>query len=138
MRGLIILLFALAPVSCAPHAALAPLIPVQLDSPFTLHTGQVAVIEGTRLQLRFVSVLEDSRCPIDVVCVWAGDARAHLVLTDGDAGEEALDLHTFLEPRSVVVRGYRVALERLEPAPRSGGRITQEQYVAHFRVTRAP
>lgn len=138
MRGLIVLLFALAAVSCARRAAPEPLVPVQLDTLFTLRAGQEAAVEGTRLQLRFVSVTGDSRCPIDVTCVWAGDARTELVLTCDDGVVEALDLHTFVEPRSADVCGYRVALERLDPVPRSERTITQEQYVAEFRVTRAP
>lgn len=36
----------------------------------TAALGQVAHING--LKVRPITVIEDSRCPIDVVCVWAG------------------------------------------------------------------
>ena len=138
MRGLIFLLVALAAVSCAQSLPLDTLVTVRLDALFMLRAGQTAIIQDTPLRLRFVSVVEDSRCPVDVMCVWAGDAHLHLVLTHQELTEEAVELHTSLEPQSRVVHGYRVALERLEPAPHSERRITQQQYVAEFRVTRAP
>jgi hypothetical protein len=135
LRGLILLLVALVGVSCARSLPFHPLVRVQLDSSFLLHAGQTAMIEGTPLRLSFVSVDEDSRCPVDVVCVWSGDAQVHLVLTYESLADEGLDLHTDLEPRSEVVHGYRVALERLEPPRQSERRIAQKQYVAAFRVT---
>jgi hypothetical protein len=61
-----------------------------------------------------------------------------VVLTHDDLAEDALDLHTYLEPRLQVLHGYRVRLERLEPSPRRGESIPQQQYVAEFRVTRDP
>ncbi len=35
--------------------------------------GETVVVQG--VSLSFVEVLEDSRCPEDVTCVWAGRAR---------------------------------------------------------------
>jgi hypothetical protein len=35
--------------------------------------------------LQFDSILEDSRCPIDVMCFWEGNARISFVLEDGIA-----------------------------------------------------
>ncbi|MFZ9519269.1 MAG: hypothetical protein ACO3A4_02225 [Silvanigrellaceae bacterium] len=32
-------------------------------------------INGRKVDLTFVSILEDSRCPKDVVCIWEGQAR---------------------------------------------------------------
>ena len=55
-------LFALALVSCAtvPPANAGP----------TAGLGQVAYTNG--LRVRPLRVIEDSRCPINAVCVWAG------------------------------------------------------------------
>lgn len=138
MRDLITLLLALAAVSCAQSAPFEARVEAPLDAVFTLQVGQQAVIEDTPFRLRFVSVPEDSRCPIDVDCVWEGDARVRLVLSFADSAEQSLDLHTLLEPRFEFVRGYRITLERLEPAPRSEARIPQARYAADLRVSRAP
>ncbi len=138
MRNLIPLLLALAAASCARIAPLEPWVEAPLDAVFPLRVGQQAVIEDTPLRLRFVSVPEDSRCPVDVDCVWEGDAQVRLLLSFADSAEQTLDLHTSLEPRFESVRGYRITLERLEPAPRSEERIPQERYAADLRVSPAP
>ncbi len=138
MRGLITLLLALAATGCAQIPPLESRVEAPLDAVFTLQVGQHAVIEDTPLRLRFVSVPEDSRCPVDVDCVWEGDARVHLLLSFADSAAQTLDLHTGLQPRFEFVRGYRITLERLEPAPHSEARIPQERYAADLRVTRAP
>ncbi len=138
MRNLIPLLLALAAASCVQSTLLESLVHAPLDAVFTLQVGQQAVIKDTPLQLRFVSVPEDSRCPVEVDCVWAGDARVRLLVSFADSAEKTLDLHSFLEPRFEFVRGYRITLERLEPAPRSEARIPQERYAADLRVSPAP
>lgn len=45
------------------------------------------------LSLQLASVREDSRCPVDVVCKWAGDAEIHLIAHTGAARERVV-LHT--------------------------------------------
>src|ERR1041384_6590460 len=55
----------------------------RLGQEFELRIGQRAVIRKTNLTLRFVTVPEDSRCPSDVTCVWAGNARVELLVTNG-------------------------------------------------------
>jgi len=59
------ILAALALTSCAtvPPAEAGP----------TAGIGQVAYTNG--LRVRPVAVVEDSRCPVDVQCVWAGRVR---------------------------------------------------------------
>src|ERR1044072_8657255 len=57
--------------------------PARLGQEFDLRVGQRAVIRKTNLTLRFVTVPEDSRCPSDVTCVWAGNARVELLVTNG-------------------------------------------------------
>jgi hypothetical protein len=59
-RFLALTTIALAACATAPPAS---------DSP-TAALGQVAHVNG--LKVRPLNVTEDSRCPINVVCVWAG------------------------------------------------------------------
>ena len=56
----------------------APL-PVNLGVPFALGPGQSAEVIGGDLYFVFTEILADSRCPMDVVCVWEGDAEAAVV-----------------------------------------------------------
>jgi hypothetical protein len=76
--------------------------------------------------LRFLNVVNDSRCPVGVTCVWAGtatvsvqfsapDAREAadlLLVLPGGAGPDDVDAHL-----PVDTLGYRITLVRLEPAP---------------------
>lgn len=94
------------------------------------------------LPLTFVSVLSDSRCPRDVVCVWQGDAMVTIqadppCLLQGCLAPSALlELHTDGEPKEAEYFGYRIRLLALEPEPLAGGRIDPRSYVAWVRVTR--
>ncbi len=53
--------------------------------PFALRMGARAEIAGTGW-VSFAAVLDDSRCPIDVLCVWGGLARIRLEVGWIDSG----------------------------------------------------
>ena len=53
-----------------------------LGDTLTLAYGEAAENAPTRTVIRFDSVLEDSRCPTHVVCVWEGNARIALDLQE--------------------------------------------------------
>ena len=83
---------------------------------------------------------EDSRCPVDVTCVWEGNAR--LVMTGVVAGEERpFELNTAYNPvagpREATVDGYLIELTGLDPHPRVGQSIPPARYRATLRVTHA-
>jgi hypothetical protein len=50
----------------------------------SLAVHETAVRSDGRFAVRLDSVLEDSRCPVDVVCVWEGNARLAFTATDPD------------------------------------------------------
>ena len=59
---------------------------VRLNEAFVLEPGETALLQGRSVQIRFVRVTGDSRCPIDVVCVLGGDAIVEIsVRSDRDA-----------------------------------------------------
>ena len=95
----------------------------QINTPFTLQVGQSAVLEEPAVVITFTAVTHDSRCPVDVVCVWSGDGVVRLTLhagpPDGEGPDVVTDLHTDLEPRSTAWGpSYTLRLAALEPAPR--------------------
>lgn len=55
-----------------------------LGVPFGLRIGGEAMLGDTGLVVRFDRVTGDSRCPADVVCVWAGLFSMALVVTSAD------------------------------------------------------
>lgn len=107
-----------------------------LGEPFQLRVGEQAVIEGVDLDVRFVELSNDSRCPSNalILCIWEGDA-AIVVETSpkhGDALQH--ELHTNLEPTSVRVGFVRLTLQQLDPYPLGVEPIPSDQYLATFVV----
>jgi len=51
--------------------------PLKDGSQKTLQLGKTTqyMVGGQSVEVTFVSILEDSRCPKDVVCIWEGQAR---------------------------------------------------------------
>ena len=104
---------------------------------FELAPGQAASIEGTDVAILFRSVTTDSRCPVDVQCVWAGDAAVLLTVSPGSQGEEHdLTLHTGVEPKTAAVSGYEIRVTGVSPAPHSGTPIPASSYRVTLQVTR--
>jgi hypothetical protein len=54
---------------------------VFLNVPFTLAPGQTARIESEGMDIRFVNVTGDSRCPQGVECIWAGQVTCAMEIT---------------------------------------------------------
>jgi hypothetical protein len=104
-------------------------VQVALGQTFTLKVGQQAHIAGTDVTLLFRSVSSDSRCPVDVECVWAGSARLQLA-ADG----QELVVNTGEEPRSARLNGHTIEVTKLEPAPHSETQIPAASYEATFVV----
>jgi hypothetical protein len=104
-----------------PHAPTPNLTP-KLNTPFTLEIGQSAVLTEPAVTITFTAVPQDSRCPADAVCVWAGDAVVALTLhvgpPEGDGPDVEAELHTNLEPRSTPWGvHYELRLLELRPVP---------------------
>ena len=101
---------------------------------FELQPGQTARVGSGGLLVGFRGVAQDSRCPSDVACVWAGDALVRVPVTIGRMAWTPLDLHTNVEPRSATFREYTISVVGLRPNPRSGERIPAGNYVVTLRV----
>jgi len=109
---------------------------VNVGDRFTLAPGQTAQVEGTGLRVTFAGVSADSRCPVDVTCVWKGDAVVVVSLRPASTGAAQHDLHTASRYASEAQEGdYRVRLVDLAPVPRQGGPPRPGDYRATFVVT---
>jgi hypothetical protein len=88
-----------------------------------------------RLRIKFVSV-EDSRCPKDVNCIWAGNAKVTIKVTNRKGETKTFDLNTNLQGRSAKFDGYEIALGNVSPYPSSNIRINPNGYTASFTITK--
>lgn len=132
MKGALSLLFAALLAACAQTTE--P-VSASLDREFLVREGQQVVVDGAQLTIRFQDVTEDSRCAVDVQCVWEG--RGVLVLRLSAPGREPAEvkLSTLQAEQSGVYGDYRVTLKNLDPKPRSGG-SPPETYIATLEVRR--
>jgi hypothetical protein len=109
---------------------------VHLGQSFDLTAGETASVSGEDLTVTFESVPADSRCPVNVTCVWAGDATVQLRARKDAAAEGRPELHTNNGPSEAAYEGFRIVLEKLEPKPRDGVKLEPRDYVATLMVSR--
>ena len=97
------------------------------------------MVTGEDLKIRFEEVVEDSRCPGDVTCVWAGRVTCIIELTQagssyrmaltepGLTGEYSRDIYEKYEFTFHVV-----------PYPEAGKKIPESAYQLNLIVSKLP
>lgn len=115
----------------------APNSTVPLGTDFTLAPGESVVVNQDALQLTFVRVTGDSRCPVNALiqCVWAGSAVIALRAVT-NAGTRELPLETQATHDTVTVDGFLVRLVAVTPEPLTTDPIPPATYRATMRITR--
>lgn len=101
----------------------------------TLAYGEDTQVGESDVHVTFDRVIEDSRCAIDVVCVWEGNATVELGIRVGMGDPASLRLNTALDPIEAVWNGIRVRIVSLVPAPRSTEPTRLEDYRVTVRVS---
>jgi hypothetical protein len=110
----------------------------RLGDQFTLRVGQSASIAELGLWLRFIQVVDDSRCPASVTCVWGGDGAVLIEVAplNGDSKESVL--HTHVDPRSLPLGRAELRVVKLDPYPATPGSIPMNDYVLTLTTRLAP
>jgi hypothetical protein len=151
IAGPLLALMLLACVGSAPGADSVPssgaptsvpsgsaVISVPLGQPFGLAIGQTAIVTETGLQVGFRRVLEDSRCPAQVNCVWAGRVTVELdVQAPNDAPETVVLSTCCPSPQTShhVYAGQSIDLVNLTPGrQRPEDVIRDDAYRAEIAV----
>jgi hypothetical protein len=82
--------------------------------------GQTLLLEDVPLSITFVEIVEDSRCPEGVVCVWEGEVIILLQVQKGEEQQEVLLTTLHNGTRSDATKGawvfdrYLIELARLD------------------------
>ena len=92
--------------------------------------GQLTAANG--VQVRPLKLLEDSRCPATVQCVWAGQVRIRAQVTD-QAGRKVREM-TLGAP--IPVSGGTLTLVDVQPPKLAPGTIGPGRYRFAFRFDR--
>ncbi|HET7708800.1 MAG TPA: hypothetical protein VFK50_04600 [Sphingomicrobium sp.] len=98
----------------------------------TVAFGQTATVGGARVTP--IQVVEDSRCPSRVQCVWAGRLILLALVEYRGGSEEYRGNLTLGEPLSLGAE--RVTLSAAEPGPLAGGGTDPRAYRFTFAYSR--
>jgi hypothetical protein len=109
----------------------------ELEEDFRLAPGQSAAIAGTDLVITFRKVVDDSRCPSTVVCVWAGNGEVELLARTSAGGTTPQILGTPSGPLEAAVGPYRIRILGLDPYPEDpeADPIPPDSYRLSLRVS---
>lgn len=89
------------------------------------------------IKIKFIEVMDDSRCPTDAECIWAGNARIKLQLAKNGKRSKLVELNTGQGSTSAVYEGVKIELVGLDPKPATNIRINRNGYTATLAVSRA-
>jgi hypothetical protein len=138
------ILLSLVLAACAPLEADTQEIEMpdtfELETPFWIKMDQTVSQQGGSLEVSFIDVTEDSRCPVgtNIQCVWAGQVTTRLQTQLGDAAAEVSV--TFPNSQmgtstAVLYDQYTIEVLAVEPVPRSMDPIERSAYRAQLIVT---
>ena len=126
----------IAVTACASSSTPRAPRTVPLDREFELRIGETANLDSGRVNVTFVALVSDSRCPGDVTCIHEGNAEIELLVT-GDEGDKSISLNTSRRMAHDERYGlYRIALTQLVPYPRTDRPIEERDYGATLVISR--
>lgn len=99
--------------------------------PVTIRLKETLQDKTGYVRLRMDAV-SDSRCPINAICIWAGNGTVTFTLFV-NGNPSILTLNTTLEPKTISSQGYKVTLLDLLPYPGSVN-YNADNYYASVRV----
>jgi hypothetical protein len=135
MKQIFVMGLMLAACDTSMGPSRAPTVHAVLNVPFTLAAGQSALLDDEDLSVTFVRVVDDSRCPIDVTCIQAGDATMSIRAAQQDKAAMTLNLMLSGGPQAVY-EGFAFHAQQLLPGQRTGHTIPPGDYSVQLLVDR--
>ncbi len=125
--------------SCGEHSqsiSSLELVSSQQDDPSsamtTLAYGQTVQLTDPEVEIVLLDVLEDSRCPRDVYCLWSGRLRVALQLQYGDERKETIVLGQGPGVSSVF-QNEVLSIQLIDALPEAP-RLSQEVILADYEI----
>lgn len=115
----------------------ATFLQAQTNQKVTVQVSQQKTLSKSKITIKFVSLADDSRCPTDVQCIQAGNAKIQIQVKKVGSGTKNFDLNTNDNPQVVSFAGYTIKLIDLNPKPASNIRINRFGYRATFTIGKA-
>ena len=133
MRGALLVLPLLA--GCINTFRTGPVPGTDDTQQIEIPLGETRLLDEERLAINFARVLEDSRCPVGVQCITAGNAMVGLILHERGEATRMVQLNTHAEPRTVSHEGYVITVTDLRPYPTASAQPV-ESYTVRLHVVR--
>jgi len=128
---LLVPLFLIAAVAGCQSAGAPGSHAASLNQEVQLAPKERAVYSQHGLTVEFVRVVEDSRCPTDTTCVWAGEVKLQ-VSTRINKAEATQHEITTAEPATV--GAFRLVVVQVQPERISTREISPEEYRVTLKV----
>lgn len=100
---------------------------------------QVCATQDKNICVRLDSVIDDSRCPRGLNCIWEGNAKMRFTLTTMDSlFSFDLDSHPedHIHRNDTLIGGYRIAFKKLTPYPTTEYQFKDSAYVAFIGLSK--
>lgn len=106
---------------------------IAANSDFELPVGKTAIFMEENISIKFNSVTADSRCPTGVTCIWAGEARCKMLVSQNGQTEVVVLIQSGSSKGNGVIGGYQVSFQ-LNPYPEAEFEIGPMDYVLTMRI----
>ncbi len=80
------------------------------------------------IELKFIRVVSDSRCPEGAQCLWAGAISVEILL------DKSVRLVIPSLDNLTTYRGYKIIVTQAMPFPKLGSIIREEDYKVEFKI----
>jgi hypothetical protein len=109
----------------------------RLGVPFQLAVNETVHVAGSSLSVTFFNVTEDSRCPADAVCIWAGQVTAMVGVRENSTDLGRFNLTIGDNPSSAQqnVSSYSIKLTEVQPYPLASQPTSPSDYIATLVVS---
>jgi hypothetical protein len=135
MKKGIIILLAVFVLGCNKKSDVNEEYNLSANSIVTLKYKECVDISDFGFKICLDSILNDSRCPSGVVCVWEGDAEVGFIIEKANEIKH-FRLHTQGNfQRDTTINGLKISLQSLIPYPADGSEIDQKDYSAEIIVS---
>lgn len=109
-----------------------PACPTSEATTSTIRTTMGQKMTGLNVSITPIEITDDSRCPTDVQCIWAGTVHVRAkISTPNGSSEELLEIG-----HPVTKHGYTIIFSELTPAPKADETIPVSSYRFVFTVSK--
>lgn len=104
-------------------------VPKPIGGDVVLSVGQTGKVGDLGITVN--TLVGDSRCPVDVQCIWAGEFKVNVTLVTASKSETR-DISSGEAPYSF--DGHTISIANVIPAPKSTAKIATNEYRITFHV----